>query len=305
MGKNRFALGTRRRELVAAFLDKNPDSFGLERYDALEAEPDKIIDAITTLPFLAGERLVIIRDASLNKDLLTALEGALPRVSEATTVIFTDPALTKTSPLGKLLAKHGTLESIAPLQTTELRRWIQSYVSEQGGSITAGAIDRLTEHSIDQLLLANELDKLLLYDLAITDTTVDLLIEMTPKATIFEMLDQLMAGQTASAIRTIGRLRQNRIELHYIIAMLAWQFQLLTTVWTARGASPERVAADTGFSPFSIRKAQALARRTSRRQLREALGQLVTLDRTLKSRSVDEDGALETTLLKLSTVLTS
>ncbi len=301
-GKNAYGLAERKKALLSEFTDKYPDLLGLEQFDAMESEQNRIIDGLTTMPFLSGERLVVVRDASQNSDLADMLPKVLDRIPDSTTAVFVDPLIKKTSPLYKSLAKAGSLEEFLPPTPAELRQWLADYVKLQGGTITPGARDRLLEDGADQFFLTNEVNKLIAYDKTITEITVDLLTESELKSSVFEMLDQLMAGRVVEALKTIRALRKNRIELPYLMAMLGWQLQLLATVHLTGNKSQSEVAAQTGFSPFSLRKSESLARRLTRQQLVEATKTVWLLDRDSKRKSMDVDGALEATILRLSQI---
>lgn len=302
-GKNSFELNRRLRALIADFQSKQPDGFGLERFDALESEVVPIIDAITTQPFLTAARLIVIRDANASKDLIAALPAALKRVPETTDVIFVEPTLAKKGEAYKVLSAHTEMKEFPVPDSRSLPAWISDYVKSHSGNITAGAVKQLAEVSPDQQRLASEIDKLLSYQPDIDEALVERLVERETAATIFDMLDHLTSGRVDRAISSARRLRQSQIELPYIVAMLAWQFHLITAVWAAGRLDTGQVAADTGLSPYSLRKAAGLARRLRRSQLKDAFNLLVSLDNRLKSRATDEDSALETTLLRLSTVL--
>jgi DNA polymerase-3 subunit delta len=302
-GKNSFALAQRKHQIIDEFLAAHPASFGLERYDGAEHTAETIVDALTTMPFLSGERLVIVHDVGSGKELAGQLSRVLDRVPETTRAVFIEPSLAKKGEPYATLAKHAALEEFGPIAGAELSRWLADYAKSRGAVVEPQAVRLLLEHSSDQRVLASEIDKLATYSGQITPQTVGLLVERGLKVTVFEMLDALMAGRTERAIEAFRGLSRARVELGYVIAMLGWQFHLLLTVWAAGDRPSRTIAGDSGFSPFSISKTAGLARRCSRQGLRNALKLLVDLDRRLKSRPADGEAALEATLLRLATVL--
>lgn len=301
-GKNSYALNERKRELIAKFLEKNTD-FGLERIDASEAEPSRVADALTTLPFLGGERMVVVRDASLNKELIPMLPGLLPRVPETTSVIFIEPQLDSRSEAAKLYTRLASVEKFSALSGNELRRWLEKSIQEAGLTATPRAVDRLLEEVDSQVGLSNEIEKLSLRTQHIDEATVDELVGRTLKATVFEMLDQLVSSRPEKAIETYRALRNTQVDTSYVMSMLGWQLHLMLTVWAAGDRGAEEVAKDSGFSPYSVRKTSQLVRRLRKQQIKGAIGIALDADYRTKSQKVDSDGLVETSLLRLGRLL--
>lgn len=302
-GKNRYELHRKKQSLVDDFLEKQPDAFGVERFGASDADASRIIDSLTALPFLSSERLVVVAEPVSNKELVAMLPAALPRIPETTTAIFVEPGLLKKDKLYAPLSKHGQIEELQLLGPVPLRAWLNSYIAGKGADATTGAVNMLLDITNDQFRLANEIDKLVAYDRNITEANVRFLIELEPRATIFEMLDNLTAARIGEAINALRILRQNRTELGYIISMLAWQLHLIVAVWSAKTDEVNSVAKETGFSAFSIRKSLGLARRLDKARLRQAVSIVASLDLRMKTRTVDEDAALEAAVYKLAQVL--
>src|ERR1039458_5489525 len=93
-GENGFGLGGELRKIVAAFVGEHGD-LGLERLDGEEVSFEKIREAVTSLPFLADTKMVILRAPSTNKQFVEQFEQLFAEVSETTDVILVEPKLDK------------------------------------------------------------------------------------------------------------------------------------------------------------------------------------------------------------------
>ena len=94
----------------------------------------------------------------------------------------------------------------------------------------------------NQQLLANEIEKLALYDKDISKESIDLLTEETPQSTIFELLEAAFAGNHRKVQTLYAEQRAMKVEPPQIIALLAWQLHILAIIKTAGDRTPETIA---------------------------------------------------------------
>jgi len=299
-GENSFALERALRELTAAFVAAH-DEFGLERVDGEEVEFARLGEALTSLPFLADKKMVVLRRPSANKQFLDAAEQILADVPESTEVIVIEPKLDKRLGYYKYLKKSTDFREFPELDVPGLSRWLSEEAKRREGSLSTADARYLVERvGNNQQLLTNELEKLLLHNPKITRQSIELLTEATPQSTIFELLEAAFAGNTKKAMQLYEEQRVLKVEPPQIIAMLAWQLHVLALIKTAGERQGQAIASEARLSPYVVQKSQSIARKLSLTELKELVADLLRIDARSKRENIDVDEALQNYLLKLA-----
>lgn len=289
----REALRSRVETFVAEYGD-----LALERLDGEEASFDRMREALESLPFLTSKKLVVLSSPSANKDLLEKAPELLEGIPETTDVIIVEPKLDKRLSYYKFLKKKAEYQEFGELDESGLTRWLVEEAKRRGGTLAQSDARHLVERvGNDQLLLSNELNKLLAYDPQITRGTIDLLTDLAPQSTIFELLDAALAGKTKRALELYAEQRAMKVEPQQIIAMLAWQLHVLALVKAAGQRDPATIAREAKLNPFVIRKSLAAAQRLTLAELKNLIRRTLQLDLRLKSQPIDADEALMNLLL--------
>lgn len=287
-------------KLVGQFVKTYTD-MGLQRFDGEESEFDQIREAIESLPFLASKKLVVLRNPGANKEFIEKVEALLGALSDITDVIIYEPKLDKRSVYYKYLKKTTEYKEFNELDEYGLAKWLIEQAKFQGGSLESSDAKYLVERlGVNQLMLSNELDKLVAYDLKITRESIDLLTEPTPQSTIFQLLDAAFAGNAKRALSIYQEQRASKVEPQQIIAMLAWQLHVLALIKTAGGRSDAEIASEAKISPYVVGKSRQIANNLSLPKLKQLVSQLLDLDIKLKTTAIDADDALQAYLLSLS-----
>jgi DNA polymerase-3 subunit delta len=171
----------------------------------------------------------------------------------------------------------------------------------RGGALSSSDARYLVERvGTNQQILANELDKLLLYNEQVTRQTIDTLTDETPQSTIFQLLEAAFAGQTKRALKLYEEQRAMKVEPQQIIAMLAWQLHILAVIKTAGERTADEIARAAKLNPFVVRKSQAVARNLSPGEFKNLIRRLLKIDVASKRTSIDTDEALQHYLLTIS-----
>ena len=298
-GQNSFALRQRLNELVDKFVAKHGE-LALEKIDAEEANADAIIEAVLALPFLSTHKMVVVRNGSANKEFAERIEQTISSIPDDAEVVFYEPQIDKRTAYFKVLKKQTKFEELNNLDRLSLAKWLVAEAKKQGAKLGfAGAnymVERLGEN---QQLLFNELAKLALYDPEISKANIDLLTEPTPQSKVFDLLDAAFSGNKKRALALYEDQRAQKVEPQVIIGMIAWQLQLLALVKSANGASPDKIAKDTGMNPYPVRKAANLASKISNEQLLEMVDEALKIDIKGKTTPLDLDEALKTYITTL------
>lgn len=297
-GDNQFAIKKQVSELTEAFISKHGD-LALERIDAEEAPISSIIDAAQSLPFLSPSKFVVIQNAN-DKELLEKL--AEVETPESITVVVVIPKADKRTSYYKKLAKLPQFKLFEQTNAQNVPGWVVNYVKEQGGVISPGDARYLVERvGANQVLLSNELDKLLTYSPKITKDSINELTEPLPQSTVFQLLDAAFAGKHQQTEAIYKEQRVQKAEPQAILGMIAWQLHILAVVKAAGHKSADVIAKEAKINPFVVRKTQNLARKLTMADVKRLVKDAHQLDVTLKTQSINPDQAM---LLYLSQVNT-
>ena len=299
-GENSYGWQHELQQRVAAYIGEHGD-LALERLDGQEADFAGLRAALTSLPLLAGKKLVVLRSPSTNKQFAESFEQLLDEIPDTTDVILVEPKLDKRTAYYKLLKSKTDFREFAALDQNGLARWLVEAARTGGGSLSQADARYLVERvGANQQLLAPELDKLLLYDPQISRGSIEALTDAAPQSTIFQLLEAAFGGNTKRMLHLYSEQRALKVEPAQIIAMLAWQLHVLAIIKTAGGRSAEVIAREAKLNPFVVRKSQAIARQLTLPQLKKLIGDLLSIDVASKRTAIDSDEALQHYLLSIS-----
>lgn len=299
-GANDYELKQRLQQLVGNFVAEHGE-LALERIDAEETDVHTIIEAVQAVPFLAAKKMVVLRGLSANKTAAERIERILDAVADSTDTVIYEPSPDKRTGYYKSLKKRTVLEQHPELDKPSLAKWLAGEAQKRGGSIGLAEATYLVERiGPDQLLLSNELDKLLSLDSLISRDTIDRLTEPSPQSRIFELLDAAFAGQTERTLALYEDQRAQRVEPQRILAMMAWQLHVVALVAASGQRSTGAIAQEAKLNPFVIDKARRIARRLNIEQTKLLVGELLDIDVKSKSTALDLDEALKNYLLQMA-----
>jgi DNA polymerase-3 subunit delta len=273
----------------------------LEKYDGEELDPKQLESAVQALPFLSERRMVVVKEASTNKQLGENLDKILSLVGDTTDLVFAEKHPDKRGIYYKTLKKKTEFKEFNSLDRNNLPAWLSQQAKELGGSLSAGDARYLAERvGNSQLMLMNELSKLIDYQPNITRETIDLLTESAPQSTVFELLDAAFAGNTKKALSIYEDQRKQRVEPQAILAMIAWQLHAMAVVKAAGQKDADTIARDSKLNPFVVRKTQSVTRSLSLKDIKDLIRKTMELDISFKSVAIDVDEAIQSLLFQLS-----
>lgn len=300
VGENSFGLGLELKKLRQEFLAHH-DDLGLERIDCEEADYARIQEALTTLPFLASKKLVLLKSPSKNKQFVEYHEQLLADVPETTDVVIIEPKIDKRISYYKYLKKETLCKEFPELDAQALAQWLVTEAKTKDGSISSGDARYLVERvGAKQQLLFNELEKLIIHSPNVTREAIDLLTDPTPQSTIFELLEAAFNGNAKRAMTIYTEQRALKVEPQQIIAMLTWQLHVLAIIKTAGELDAGAIASDAKMSPYVVSKSQGIARSLTLARLKSLIHDLLDIDTKSKRTNLDLDEALQHYLLKLA-----
>jgi DNA polymerase-3 subunit delta len=285
-----------KRQVLAALrklaLGADDDGLGVCTFEGDKAEWSNVHAELTTLPFLAPRRFVVVENAdpfvTLERARLEAYAGA----PAATGVLVLDvKTWLKTTRLHKQLADAAVLTCTAPA-TQSLPQWCIAWCKAQHGKELPVAAARLLVDlaGADMGLLDQELLKLAIYvgdAKRIDSAAVDELVGNYRTETVWKLFDLIGNGQTAEALTYLSRLFDQGEDTMRLLGAFSSQLRKFAQVarLNAQGVSLYDAQERAGIPPFARRNTDQYLRKLGRRRLDLLFDWLVETDLGMKGSS--------------------
>ena len=217
-GPDDFSLQERLRALKREWDDEESLAINSTIFDGRQLKLNQAISACNTVPFIGQKRLVIVEGlldrfesrgtARQSKDWeeWQALKDYIDRMPPTTILILIDGRLAKDNMLLRILKPKAIVQNFPLLKGGDLQRWIISRAAGQGGTISPQAVRLLAELGGGNLwLLANEIDKLLLYTAGrrIEKSDVEQLTSYAREANVFTAVDAIIERRPTTAVHLL------------------------------------------------------------------------------------------------------
>lgn len=285
-GENTYALRHELSRWKRSFQEK----YGIHNYAehlGRDMTLSPLLDAVSSMPFIAEKRLVIIE--GLPKVDRDEFASVLKEMYDGTILAIVEPKLDKRLGLVKDLEKTCDVKVFAPLSPIELRRWMIAEAQALGASLSPEIITTLLDVlGDDQWILSSELTKLCLYanTRPITREDVDLLAVPSGSQVIWTLTDLIGRGRQIDAVRFLRRRLERGEDAYGFWIVLLNMLKNLVLVWSAvqEGKSDERsITSATGLHFLSVRGLLSLARSLDFHRIRQLVDSAVETDRALKT----------------------
>ncbi len=284
-----------KRQVVAALrkivLGPEDDTFGLAAFNGDKATFAAVHNELSTLPFLAPRRLVVVNNADpfvqQERSKLEKYVGAPASTGVLVLEVKSWPANTK---LAKLIPENCTIVCKPPT-TQQVPQWCVGWCEKQYGKQLVVAAARLLVDLVGAEMgqLDQELNKLAIYVGAasrIEMADVDRLVGHSRAESVWKLFDLIGTGQSGPALKMLNRLMDQGEEPVGLLALCGSQLRRL--VRAARLQQQKMTLAEAlekvGVPPFARRNAEQHLRHYGRR-LDRLYDWLVQTDRGLKGAS--------------------
>ena len=285
-GDNTFAIG----DALNVRTKQTRDTLGFAAITTVDAGDLNLNDLPQLLlgaSLFATERLIVIRDAAANKIVWEKLVELLPGVGDETSVILIAPTADKRTKTYKWLQKNAKVHESRDLSDGELLQWLKTEANRAGIDIKPDVARYLIDYvGTDQWRLGQELEKLVLSGKTPTAELIRELVEPNPQASVFQLLDAVMAGKSAQVEQYL-KIIQGGEDPYRFFGLLSNQIYALLLCAAAGNRDAATIARDSGVHPFVIRKLQPIARKLNAIQRQTIVNTIADLDRQLKSTGAD------------------
>ncbi|PKB64773.1 MAG: DNA polymerase III subunit delta [SAR202 cluster bacterium Io17-Chloro-G3] len=295
-------------------------------FDGSSITSHHLLQACSTVPFLAEYRLVIVRDmlrkfepqrGASRRDrsgqpstkALKAwqeLPDALAQIPESTILVFVDGLIRRDNSMLKQIAHLVEVKEFPLLKGQALSDWIHHRVDTAGGTINERAVRLLMEYVGGNLwVLAGEIEKLSLYctrdEIGVDEVRV--LVGRSRQVSIFDIIDATLDLNAAVALQKLNQLLMSGAEVSYVITMLARQLRLVIVMQELLSLKLLRneLSRRSGITAeFALRRTEKQAARYTRGDVTHMLRVLLDTDMSVKRGIVSGELALESLVARLS-----
>jgi DNA polymerase III subunit delta len=296
------------RQVLDATVPEDARDFNFQQFQGKETKAGALLDALRTLPVFAPRRLVLIKNghelpAAEQDGLLDYLRAPLPE----SVLLLVCAKVDARRKFFQAFKKAGGLLEFKRLYDNQIPGFIRDRLGDASRSMTEDALALFCRRvGSDLQEVVGELEKLFAYlgerDLAdvadvaavVSDSRVD---------SIFELTNALGNGDSAEALRLLGRLLADGQAPLLVLNLIVRHFRQL---WLTRelldqGAGSGEVARRVGVNPYFVDGLVRQARRFSSPRFRRAFELFLDTDLALKSSGAHPAPLLEKLVLEIAT----
>jgi DNA polymerase-3 subunit delta len=336
-GDDQLAIEDRLADLASRLGEPAAARLSLVRFSVTQLDFDALETELSTLPFLAPRRMVVLELAAIpgrKPDLPDRFFRLLASLPPTSVLVAIEPVNydeaerlvrrrgeaksgeafarlhAEISPLFRWVAEHADRALARELRSPRgaaFERWLAARARHYGTEIEGQAAALLREYSGENTLLADqELRKLADYvDGArpVSRTDVERLTPFHAEPDVFAMVDSLASRDGRKALRMMRHLLEEE-DARYVFGMVVRQFRLLLLARAAldQGQSPRQVLTEgphrlPGFAADKVGR-QALG--FSMEKLSDAYHELASLDLASKTGRAEIEVGLESLIASLA-----
>lgn len=301
-GPDTFRSRQKLKEIKEKFLrEVDASGMNMQILDGKTVELETLESSLSTLPFLAKKRMVILENLLPNKlhskNTKRITELFEKKSTKDTIIVFWEGEISeeklKKNALYQYLKKQKYQYGFLLLAPQEIQRWIKQRVAQLHGAMEALAIIYFADIVGNDLWLANsEIEKLAYYakNRAITVEDVKTLCTAKLEENIFLLTDALGQKNKKLAIRLIcDQLKQGMTETELLHKCL-WHFKNLLIIRSAVDdygeISSYELAQKLGLHPFVVKKGITQAKNFRFDELKIIFHKLLLIDSAIKTSRI-------------------
>lgn len=298
-GSNDFMRRQALNKSISEFISTNSD-LAVERIDASEIELGRLLEIASSIPFLSDKQMIIITNILNNKSLVQDIDKFIDSVSDVTEVIIDEPKFDKRSVIYKTLKNKTNFYEYGNLPEKNLSSWIVEEAQSRGGKLNKINADLIISRvGTNQMLLSNELDKLISFNPIISSDSIEKLVHPTPSSSIFELIDAAFSGNKKKALDLYDDQKRQNVEPLNILGMIGWQIHIIAIVKFNERLTNDEIATKSKINPFVVSKTRHITNKLSRSQVQNLIKDATYLDAKIKTENIDSDEAILHFLLKI------
>lgn len=295
--------------------------FNVKFIDWEKNELDDILSNLETLPFMGEHTFTIVTNVhKMNKELndtgINQLKKYLQSPNESSVVIFIARSIDKRKKMYKALKKYSRIEEFRKLNTRELKKWINKYISDQDKKIKSQTLNYLIQSygyhnknsDIDLYQITQSLEKIIGFSdkKEITNEIIDKFVEQPIENNIFLLTDALLNLNTEQALDILNLMDEKGEPLMLVLYMIIKQFRLIfkMKILTESGLTAKVASKTIGIHPYTGEKAFNQSKRINYDQLKKLMSISIDIDKRSKSTSTSNRLLIEYLIAEANSIIT-
>lgn len=204
------------------------DTMNFHRFEGNRIDVQEVISLADTLPFFSDYRTILIMDSGWFKSSCEEMAEYLKHPSETVRFLFVEKEMDKRGRMYKTINKDGIDIEFKELVKPSVHRWMAGLAAGEGKTISAGAMEMLTQRvGLDLGTIRNEMDKLLSYAhdrKQIVEADVEVLTARSLEDRVFEMVEAIVGRQQKKALQLYYDLLALQKRPNDVLYLLTRQF---------------------------------------------------------------------------------
>jgi len=309
VGEERFFIDEGVKIVRERFLEKGCKDFNYDLYSAQDIQASRVVEIAQTLPFMAGRRVVIVKDIdewkATDREVITAY---IDSPSPMTCLILTASRLDRRERFSMTLERKGMVVLCQPLYKQNLAGWIRRRIQQSGKDIDLHALDLLIEMvGKDMMTLNQDIEKLILYCGDRVKITMKDVVEVSSamrSVSTFEVVDAMMEGRLKESLIFLKRAideGEPPVRIFYFIVR-EFRAMLKARMLIDTGKDLDEAIQAAGVPQFKVKEFSRPLQRFSLKDLQKIFMRLVETDGMLKGGALRPEIALEGLLLHIHQV---
>lgn len=293
-GPNEFIIERVLGRIRNEYIPENSRDFNMEICYGGETGPSDVVNRAQTIPFLASNRLIILRRTeSYKAEQLNKFIPYLEKPVPSTCLIFLASKTDFKKKFFKSIRSAGYAVNFSELRINQIIPWIQNVAREINLNIDRSGCAFLQEVTGGGLReICSELEKLKLSygERRVGEKEVKELAINSRMYSIFELMDAISEKKVGQALSVLTRFLDEEDKKSaplQIIGMLNRQIGLLwqIIILTAKGEGVGGMSSKLGIAPFSAKNLMKQSKKWTSEELERGIALLYQTDRFLKSGS--------------------
>lgn len=228
-GEEQFLLSKKVTAIAEKLIPAGTEAFNLFKFEGKKVTAAEILAAMDQFPQMSDMKLILVKDTGLfNNAVLTdfkLIKSAIEHISADTCLIFIEQDFDKKKlkNLG-FIEESGGIINFEYMPINKLNVWIGEWFKREGKAILDRDIAyllRLCGQSLAKI--SKECEKLSCYvgdGTKITREDIDAVVDKTVEYRTYDMLDNMIDGNSAKAHKQLKYLRDTREEPLYILGLM-------------------------------------------------------------------------------------
>ncbi|MBR5712467.1 MAG: DNA polymerase III subunit delta [Lachnospiraceae bacterium] len=279
------------------------DTMNRAVFEGNKADPNEVLDAAMTLPFLAERRLIILQDTGWLKT-SCILADHLDEIPETTYFLFSEKECDKRNRLYKYIEDNGHVAVFEPLREKDAVSFVVNLLARNGLRIAENDASLLVEIAAGDLnAISNEIDKLTAYCDGRGEVTRDDITALSSSLTqgqMFRMVDAIVAGNRKQAVALYKDLilaQTPPARLLFNLTNSFYQFSLVLRL-ARKGLNAYDIAQQLKLNSYAVTKYLKAGKNVSIERITSMVAYGEELEAKVKSGNLPDRVAVEMFLMK-------